>query len=149
MGEEKPILLGKLDVEKNILAERLKRERTIESLEKLAVGCGKCTQTSQTSSTTAGFWNYDDGEVKIRYEFGILGMGDGEEFDVDFNNQRVFEVRARLSGGSRQPHIRLEEYVFVTLYCPGEWERKVSEKTQGISEGLLREYKTQFPSISL
>jgi hypothetical protein len=142
---ENEILTGKLEAEKYKLSERLKKD-LIPSIEKLVTHCGGYTQISERDYSTHGCWDYEDGEFKIRYEFGIYAMGDGKRYDVDFNNKKVLEIRECLKNDS-QPNIKLEESTFVVLYNPGDWERRIRCKNLPIKEGLFKAYKESFPSI--
>jgi len=98
-------------------------EKILKNCENLAL-CGKYNEIKDRGHSTRGVWNYEDNEIKIRYEFGINYYGDGERYEIIYNNSKVLETEACEQRISK----KMKDGCFLTQYIPGEWENIISEK---------------------
>jgi len=138
--------LAELEAEKSKLVKKIQEKNLLKNCQDLAL-CGKYTKLKDRGHSTHGVWNYEDKEIKIKYEFGIKYYGDGEKLEVidkETNNCVLYivELEQRVS-------IKLKEGCFLSQYFPGNWEKKIKEKLTELPHTEVKPYKKNFPSMNL
>jgi len=140
-----------LDRQKEVLARQIEESGLIERCEQVAL-LGKFTRIKERDSSTHVRWKYSQGGISISYESGRFSMGDGFELIVESDDQEVFHVVDKSiyrDDGLREPFILVDRSptfsdTRVLTYSSGDWEQKLDEALEEISDVEVDRYREQF-----